>query len=211
MKKLVGLALGALLIAGCSTSNEVASNKLFQKRKYQKGWHVNASPRFDKNSVHTEEELVEAREVLVETEKEEKVLVASQSITVSQNETIEFTNELVEEMNVSFLQKFQSENTENISNLDLPSTALEIEPIELNEVEIEPSNQQISPSNTESNSTDDDMLLLLYLCAIFIPFVAVGIATDWDIKKVLINLLLSFLCYIPGLIHAFIVIRDYYR
>lgn len=210
MKKLVSVALGALLIAGCSTSNEVASNKLFQKRKYQKGWHVNASPRFDKNSVHTEEELVEAREVLVETEKEEKVLVASQSINASQNETIEFSEELVEEMNVSFFQKFQSENTENVTKLDLPSTALEIEPIELNEVEIEPSNQQISPSNTESNSTDDDMLLLLYLCAIFIPFVAVGIATDWELDKVLIAVLLSFLCWIPGVIYAFIIIRDYY-
>jgi len=210
MKKLVGVALGALLIAGCSTSNEVASNKLFQKRKYQKGWHVNASPRFDKNSVHTEEELVEAREVLVETEKEEKVLVASQSINASQNETIEFSEELVEEMNVSFFQKFQSENTENVTKLDLPSTALEIEPIELNEVEIEPSNQQISASNTESNSTDDDMLLLLYLCAIFIPFVAVGIATDWELDKVLIAVLLSFLCWIPGVIYAFIIIRDYY-
>lgn len=210
MKKLVGIALGALLIAGCSTSNEVASNKLFQKRKYQKGWHVNASPRFDKNSVRTEEEIVEAREVFVETEKEEKVLVASQSISASQSETIEFSEELVEEMNVSFFQKFQSENTENISNLDLPSTALEIEPIELNEVEIEPSNQQISPSNSESNSTDDDMLLLLYLCAIFIPFVAVGIATDWELDKVLIAVLLSFLCWIPGVIYAFITIRDYY-
>ncbi len=210
MKKLVSVALGALLIAGCSTSNEVASNKLFQKRKYQKGWHVNASPRFDKNSVHTEEELVEAREVLVETEKEEKVLVASQSINASQNETIEFSEELVEEMNVIFFQKFQSENTENVTKLDLPSTALEIEPIELNEVEIEPSNQQISPSNTESNSTDDDMLLLLYLCAIFIPFVAVGIATDWELDKVLIAVLLSFLCWIPGVIYAFIIIRDYY-
>ena len=210
MKKLVSVALGALLIAGCSTSNEVASNKLFQKRKYQKGWHVNASPRFDKNSVHTEEELVEAREVLVETEKEEKVLVASQSINASQNETIEFSEELVEEMNVSFFQKFQSENTENVTKLDFPSTALEIEPIELNEVEIEPSNQQISPSNTESNLTDDDMLLLLYLCAIFIPFVAVGIATDWELDKVLIAVLLSFLCWIPGVIYAFIIIRDYY-
>ena len=210
MKKLVGLALGALLIAGCSTSNEVASNKLFQKRKYQKGWHVNASPRFDKNSVHIEEELVEAREVLVETEKEEKVLVVSQSINASQNETIEFSEDLVEEMNVSFFQKFQSENTENVTKLDFPSTALEIEPIELNEVEIEPSNQQISPSNTESNSTDDDMLLLLYLCAIFIPFVAVGISTDWELEKVLIAVLLSFLCWIPGVIYAFIIIRDYY-
>lgn len=34
------------LVFSCSTSNEVASNKLFQKRKYKKGWHMNSSPNY---------------------------------------------------------------------------------------------------------------------------------------------------------------------
>ena len=54
------------------------------------------------------------------------------------------------------------------------------------------------------------MLILLYILAVLIPFVAVGIVTDWDLKTVLINILLSILCYIPGVIHAFIIIRDRY-
>lgn len=33
--------MAIILLASCSTSNQVVSNKLFQKRKYQKGWHVN--------------------------------------------------------------------------------------------------------------------------------------------------------------------------
>lgn len=61
--------------------------------------------------------------------------------------------------------------------------------------------------NAPANNNDDE-LILLYLLAILIPFVAVGIVTDWDLTDVLINLLLSFLCYIPGVIHAFIKIRD---
>lgn len=73
------------------------------------------------------------------------------------------------------------------------------------------SKSKIEKENSSNDSSDDDMLILLYILAVLIPFVAVGIATDWDLKKVLINLLLSFLCYIPGVIHAFIVIRDYYR
>ncbi len=52
----------------------------------------------------------------------------------------------------------------------------------------------------------DVPLGLLYVLCILIPFVAVGLATDWDIKKVLINLLLCFLCGIPGIIHAFVVV-----
>jgi uncharacterized membrane protein YqaE (UPF0057 family) len=61
--------------------------------------------------------------------------------------------------------------------------------------------------NTPANNNDDE-LILLYLLAILIPFVAVGIVTDWDLTDVVINLLLCLLCYIPGVIHAFIKIRD---
>jgi uncharacterized membrane protein YqaE (UPF0057 family) len=61
--------------------------------------------------------------------------------------------------------------------------------------------------NAPANDTDDE-LILLYILAILIPFVAVGIVTDWDLTDVVINLLLSLLCYIPGVIHAFIKIRD---
>lgn len=47
---------------------------------------------------------------------------------------------------------------------------------------------------------------LLYVLCFFIPFVAVGLATDWDINKVLINILWSLLCGIPGIIHAIIIV-----
>lgn len=46
----------------------------------------------------------------------------------------------------------------------------------------------------------------LYLLCFFIPPIAVGFATDWDITKVLINFLWCFLCGIPGIIHALIIV-----
>lgn len=65
--------------------------------------------------------------------------------------------------------------------------------------------QKLSKSSTTSDDVD---IVLLYVLCIFIPFVAVGIVTDWDVKDVLINLLLSFLCWIPGIIHAFIKVKE---
>jgi uncharacterized membrane protein YqaE (UPF0057 family) len=59
----------------------------------------------------------------------------------------------------------------------------------------------------ESNSDGDDMLILLYILCILLPFVAVGIATHWQVEPVLLNILLSILCWIPGVIHAFIVVN----
>lgn len=58
-----------------------------------------------------------------------------------------------------------------------------------------------------SSSQDVDITLLYILC-FFIPFLAVGLATDWDVNKVLINLLLSILCFIPAIIHAIIIVKD---
>jgi uncharacterized membrane protein YqaE (UPF0057 family) len=46
--------------------------------------------------------------------------------------------------------------------------------------------------------------LSLIILAILTPPLAVGIASDWDPDKVLIAILLTALCYIPGLIYALI-------
>lgn len=62
-----------------------------------------------------------------------------------------------------------------------------------------------SPLN--QTKKDDSPLILLYILAILIPFVAVGIATNWDLLPVIYNLLWSMLCGLPGIIHAFIVIK----
>jgi uncharacterized membrane protein YqaE (UPF0057 family) len=57
---------------------------------------------------------------------------------------------------------------------------------------------------SKGNSVDPIVYILL---ALFIPFVAVGLATDWEVKDVVINLLLCLLCGIPGIIHAFVVCK----
>ncbi|HIP35519.1 MAG TPA: YqaE/Pmp3 family membrane protein [Crocinitomix sp.] len=48
--------------------------------------------------------------------------------------------------------------------------------------------------------------ILLYLLAFFIPPVAVGLVTDWDMGQVVLNIILWALCVIPGIIHALIVV-----
>ena len=50
MKKIIAFCFSILFLASCSTSSDVASSKLLQKRKYQKGWHSNRTPIFDKNN-----------------------------------------------------------------------------------------------------------------------------------------------------------------
>jgi uncharacterized membrane protein YqaE (UPF0057 family) len=46
--------------------------------------------------------------------------------------------------------------------------------------------------------------------AIFIPFVAVGIVTDWQGSDWIWALVLSFICGIPGIIYALVKMKKYY-
>jgi uncharacterized membrane protein YqaE (UPF0057 family) len=68
--------------------------------------------------------------------------------------------------------------------------------------------EAIKTNSKKDNSKKEDLSkgLVILLC-IIIPFVAVGLMTDWDIEKVLINILWSLLCGIPGIIHAFIIAK----
>jgi uncharacterized membrane protein YqaE (UPF0057 family) len=60
---------------------------------------------------------------------------------------------------------------------------------------------------TKPNKTADTDMLLLYILCIFIPPIAVGLATDWDATPVISNILWCLLCGLPGIIHAFIVVN----
>ena len=56
------------------------------------------------------------------------------------------------------------------------------------------------------NPADGDDKILLYILAFLLPYLAVGVVTDWDVKKLVIAVLLTSLLWLPGFIYALIVI-----
>ena len=67
--------------------------------------------------------------------------------------------------------------------------------------------KQLKSSSDSAPGIEKGVYIIL---AILIPFVAVGLATDWEGNDWLIALLLSLLCGIPGIIYALIKMKDYY-
>lgn len=64
-----------------------------------------------------------------------------------------------------------------------------------------------SATTTAPAHTGGDVpVWLLYVLAIVIPPVAVGLVTDWETKPLIISIILTILCGIPGIIHALIVV-----
>ncbi len=70
--------------------------------------------------------------------------------------------------------------------------------------------KKLAKKATKSSSTDEDILLILLVILCFlIPPLAVAIASDWDLIKILISLILTILFWVPGIIYAlYIVLKD---
>ena len=69
------------------------------------------------------------------------------------------------------------------------------------------SKESVIQKKVPNKGMSDEMILLTILCFL-IPFLAVGLATDWDITKVLICLILSLFFWIPGVIYALLVVLN---
>ena len=192
-------SLFILLVVAINSCN--INNGFIQKRKYQKGYNLSLKKKINNSDNIKSDELElfkNQKSTNTNASKDEisralpanfktnsSIAKKSQNPTtkaVTKNEMVEVLKQKTKENHFvsNGIKKIASANFKNYSN------------------------------TTSQNSNDDDMLLLLYILAILIPFVAVGIVTDWDVTDVIINLLLCILCYIPGIIHAFIKIRDNY-
>lgn len=212
MKKRLQKGLLALtllgLVASCSTTNDVASNRGIQKRKYTKGYFIDfnhnkgGNAQDNDNIVKNEGTSIEEVTLSQETpfvrsiEQEvvyvEEVQTLPTAVTTIEANDVEATaiNSTVTTPNNSVAQNVEIEEVQEIA---FPSKLTKNE------------RKSIKRQASLENKTSEDAILY-YILAFFIPFLAVGLVTNWDVKQVIINILLCCLCGIPGIIHAFIVV-----
>jgi uncharacterized membrane protein YqaE (UPF0057 family) len=179
----------ALIMSSCS----------IEKRQYTNGYHIewNSALKSTKKPIKSTKNVVEqASQTTVESMLS---LEASTHIALPEQNVAEASIEpmiTIVAKNQSIVSKyFTSKAEERLSSVSSSQVA---------------NNKVIVKAKSKEKSGDDVPIGLLYILCILIPFVAVGIVTDWDVKTVVINLLWSLLCFIPGIIHAFIVVsREY--
>jgi len=195
------------LATSCSTSNDVASNRGIQKRKYNKGFFISKNTKsFDKKS-----QTKNTKQILVEEEVAEVInsqTETSNEMNSNKNISLDKNNNIAEQSNTKTstnTTNFQ-ENSANIKKNNTETT--DNNTFENNTISKKDVNKVKHKVNSKSTSSGDDMLILLVILAFLIPFVAVGIKTDWDITKVLIALLLSIFFWIPGIIYALLIVFD---
>jgi len=201
MKKLLlAVLLVGFAISSCS----------IEKRLHQKGFNVE----WNKNLGSLKKDKKEKQDY-VSSEAVEEIAVVSNKTTkapsVNNNSAISVDGVTFNESNEASV--FVEDNTTNEVNSQVSSLVNNTTTEKVNSSSKASSSKEVA-SNKTMNSTKivkkannkDVSTGLLYVLCFFIPWLAVGLATDWDVTAVVINLLLSFLFFLPGVIHAIIVV-----
>lgn len=201
MKKLLlAVLLVGFAISSCS----------IEKRLHQKGFNVE----WNKNLGSLKKDKKEKQD-FVSSEAVEEIAVVNNKTTkapsVNNNSAISVDGVTLNESNDASV--FVDDNTTNEVNSEVSSVVNNTKTEKVNSSSKASSSKEVASNKTMNSSKIVKKALkngpstgLLYVLCFFIPFLAVGLATDWDVKTVVINLLWSFLCGIPGIIHAFIVV-----
>jgi uncharacterized membrane protein YqaE (UPF0057 family) len=187
MRKIIYICLAITLIASCTV----------QKRVHNSGYHVQwkggystaDKNEFESNIEGKEENLITSD---VKNNKVEEILLANSSTG----------NNIEEVNNVATFEKKEVENKIIKVDHTTASTAKTFSK-KANVI----SKAKTLKKATKKSKKDDDTILLYILCFL-IPPIAVGLATNWDEKTLIINIILTLLCGIPGIIHALIVVSD---
>jgi uncharacterized membrane protein YqaE (UPF0057 family) len=195
MKKIKQISFIALAVTFILSSCTV------ERRLHNSGYHI----KWNKSHSASETE-VSANEVkIVKEEVEVSAKNENNEVAINENETSKTVTLDAVEVNesVSVKEKNTSADVSSVETIVAQNKDSKINThFDHRKAKLE------FKKAVKNNSSIDDMEVLLLILCFLIPFVAVGLATDWDITKVLICLILSFLFWIPGIIYALLVVLN---
>ena len=206
---LVLIALISIFILNsCATSNEVASNRKIQKRKYNKGYHISGKGHhFFNKKQSTNETLIAAELPQISSKKKPNKIIEDLNHPQATNKIAASADNSITNESDSFEKKIIETQNEDISKTDFFKNS-NVSTKQLKSLKrkfIVKANRKKLLSEPEEGATE---VWMYYLLAILVPFVAVGLVTDWDVNQVVICILLTLLCYVPGLVYALIKVGE---
>ncbi len=214
------IALFAIVVSSCGSSNNVVSNHGISKRKYNKGFFFQRKSNLKTANTKVKDAEFDGSKTLAKTEKVKAKKVASKKSKVAtRKNTLENSN-IAKAESTHLLEKtvINEEVQETQHFLYEGEDGIESSVTENQPSAIDETNEEISYENRDqtakkrennSNGSDSDLIFILaVIFAILIPPLGVAIYTNIDWMKVLIALLLTILFFLPGMIYALLVVFD---
>jgi uncharacterized membrane protein YqaE (UPF0057 family) len=188
MKKIILPALAVLVLAVTFNSCSM------EKRHYMKGYYMSKNNNKEVTAKPSVKQVAAIENAAIVEVKQESAPVATTS-----NEAVAVQPVIMNENNTPVvLNKAVVENVKSST----PVTTVKSDK-KSDRPTISKGKAAQKAKNHGSQMPEKGLLILL---AIFIPWLAVGLATDWEIKPLLINLLLSLTC-IGAIIHAIVIVN----
>ena len=160
-----------VFLFSCSTSNEVVSNKLFQKRKYKKGWHKNSSPNYAHKSKKHNKKFV--TKVTKNNVKDKHKVISKTSNNEIVSKEVE-SNSSVSKESVVTIQEIFSKNkfsqTQNENSQNNP----ELTPEVYKNYDKQPISRDVLESPTVAADDSDLRILLAILGIIMMIFTTIA-------------------------------------
>ena len=207
MKKFTSIFLSFLILTSCSVSDAVVSNKRIQKRKYNKGFHISKKS-LKKAQKHelVDQNLAESKSTIQSNEySKNTALNPSEDVAIDQ--LTASTNVLVVENTIPNKTTAVNSLAKSYNDNDVKST----KPTLMSKLAEKSIKSKIKKAikkdkSSQKSATDTIIYLLLILLVPFGSTISMYMYEgDWT-KRVTVNLLLTFLCGLPGVIHSLVVI-----
>ena len=172
-----------------------------ERRLHNSGFHVKWN-----NSHSTSETEVSVSE-LKKVEEVDEVFTKNEISEVALNENETFKVEAIDAIDLN--ENVSLKEEKSLTNDVAVGTISESKKVNNIDTKFEHRKAKLEfKKAVKNNSSMSDMDILLLILCFLIPFLAVGLATDWDVTKVLICLILSLLIWVPGIIYALLVVLN---
>lgn len=225
MKKITivsSLLTSVLILGSCSTSNDVVSNRLISKRKYNRGFHVDMKKHHRTTKDELADQKIDSSEKSIQVEPKKETVKslpistsetyalvpvvtsgAEEAVKVSSDKAADVTQENQKESKkVSASDKATRSTFDDSETKNMTAKLVKKEAEKQAFKEVKKKKKSLFPDSV------DAMFLVALICCIIIPPLGVAIYTNIDWVKVLICLILTILFIIPGIIYALLVLFD---
>ena len=172
-----------------------SSNKYSYEGKIRTDFEFGGSP--DEEVRYSEEEIVDEEVAIVEDAPQEEIAVEEENLTVDEPVTIEKEEVIVQE-NVE-------RRTTNLNSTESTKSKKEIKREKRKQLKKVLKDYK-KDKKKNKNSSSDVALLLLVIIAILLPPLAVYLFEDAITDNFWIDLILTLLFWLPGIIYALIII-----
>lgn len=202
-----------MILACCSTSNEISQNRSIQKRKYRNGYHFSFLKNNKKRSIlnDTFDVSYTNRDDSVSIYEQDNISTSiDNEISISKKVTFDLHTNKSTKIDIvdKKLMDFKISNSNKLNNYFELKKLKYIQNRELVFNNTKSKNKGLKSQKSKEINSEQLLFILLMILAFILPPLSVLLFTNIDWKKVLIATLLTCLWWGPGIIYAILVLLE---